>query len=747
VDLRTRTSLFCGALALAIAVSILLRGRPRRAQVLFACFAADVGLWYLAQWLYHFMHADLWVRFTAVLSVLLPQFALHLFEAVVPERKGRSLLLRVAGVLLVPMIVLALSPQHREGWARGLVMLYVFGLLAAGFWSLFRRGARSTSRAVQRRVRFLVLIGTVAAAFTLADFLWFIGVRLPPVGAVLSIVFLFVLSESMIRQRLVDLYDILGQLLVSTAVAFCLAGIFYVCVVVVGGFDTMYLAAILASIVILVLFEPLREKANSYIHKAFFSDRVDLERAVLRARSQLVHVLELSEMQQVVMTALERSHRVTAAGLYLCRPAGTDFELVGSFGPAAIERIDGASAGPVIERLSSRPSVVFEEVQAEVGDYRRAGLIAQAEADERLLAAARVFGPLSEGVCLAIRAGNQEPLGFLIVADDRLKEAFSPDEVGLLETLALQIGIVVENSRQYQRMQERDRLAALGQMAAGLAHEVKNPLGAIKGAAQLLADGMGRGASSEDGDSRAPAGGQADSADLEFLGIILEEVDRLDRVVGSVLDYAAASRGEPGSVDVNAIVRRTLQIMASDPENAESVVPHLGENLPKARADAEQLRQVLLNLIRNAQQSMGPGVGQGAIEITTRERRTQGDAWVEIAVRDQGPGIAPGVLKNLFVPFFTTKDRGTGLGLAISRRILEAMGGRIEVDSRPGAGATFTVTLPVASDAPKVLEPPRSGRSEPPPRDVPGANPGLLDLEVTPGLTAGVTVHAERGLR
>ena len=127
------------------------------------------------------------------------------------------------------------------------------------------------------------------------------------------------------------------------------------------------------------------------------------------------------------------------------------------------------------------------------------------------------------------------------------------------------------------------------------------------------------------------------------------------------------------------------------------------DTVPLARADAEQLRQVLLNLIRNAAQAMS---GRGAVQLATRgrEERPAGasakDAthWVEISVRDQGPGIAPQVLKNLFVPFFTTKERGTGLGLAISQRVVADMGGRIEVATRPGAGATFTVLLPVSPE-------------------------------------------------
>ncbi len=682
MDLRTRTSLFCGVLALAIAISILLRGKPRKAQWLFAGFAADIGLWYLAQWLYHFVRADVWARFTAVLAVLLPQFGLHLFESIVPPSERRSTLLRVAAVLAVPVLVLVVSPEHQESWFRVLVFLYVFGLLAAGLSTLALRGGRSRSRAIQRRVRFLVLIGALATTFSLADFLWFIGAPLPPVGAVLSIVFLFVLSESMTRQRLVDLYDILGQLLVSTALALCLAGIFYVFVVLFGGFDTMYLGAILAAIVILVLFEPLRQKAEDYIHKAFFRERVDLERAVGRAKTQLLHVLEVSEMQAVIISVLESSRRATGAALYLRAPVRTDFELVGSFGPEAPTQLDGVAAHPLVERLNASASVVLEELNRDLNERRHEGWTRAVEADERVLTAAEVLGPFRQGVCLGIHGEAQDLLGMLVVVDDRVTDAFSPDEVSLLEMLAVQVAVVVENSRQYQRMKERDRLTVLGQMAAGLAHEVKNPLGAIKGAAQLL-------------DEQAE-GSNLQPADREFVHIILEEVDRLNRVVGSVLDYARPSKGNPGAVEVNAVVKRTLTVMASDRAEQCSFETDFTEELPLVRADAEQLRQVLMNLVRNAVQSMSGG--GGVVRVSTRRRRGgAGRDWVEIAVSDQGPGIAPQVLKDLFVPFFTTKQKGTGLGLAISQRMIEEMGGRIEVASQPGTGSTFTVLLPEAN--------------------------------------------------
>ncbi|MDX2052723.1 MAG: ATP-binding protein [Polyangiaceae bacterium] len=682
-DLRTQTSLFCGALALAIAVSILLRGRPRRAQILFAAFAADIGLWYLAQWLYHFVRADVWVRFTILLVVLLPQFALHLFDAVVPRKPGPSKLLRVAGILMLPLLVLVALPRQ-TALERDVIFLYVFGLLAAGLWSLAQRGEHSGSRAIQRRVRVLVSIGALAAAFSLADFLWFIGAPLPPVGAVLSVVFLFMLSESLIRQRLLDLFDVLVQLLVSTALAFGMAGVFYVFVVLYGGFETMYLGATLAAIVILVLVEPLRTKLEKYVHLVFFRERVALERALDLAKSQLSHVLEVQKMQAVVMAALEESSRVTGAAIYFRDPLGPDFYLGSFLGPAAPERIDAAAARPLLERLGKSASVVLQQLEFEALERRRAGWTGEGEADERILAAAKILGPYSSGVCLSIHGEDSQLLGFLLVADDRVRDALSDDEVALLESFALQIGVVVENSRQYRRMHQRDRLAALGQMAAGLAHEVKNPLGAIKGAAQLLNETL--------------TASHVVSADKEFVDIILQEVDRLDRVVGSVLSYARPRKSDFQPLDVNEVVENALRIAMSDPAHSCKLEVQLGENLPLVPGDAEQLRQVMLNLVKNATQAVDQ---TGAVVVSTRviEDTTQDRAgkWLEIAVSDTGKGMTKEIRQSLFVPFFTTKPKGTGLGLAISQRIVEEMGGRIDVKSQPGQGSTFSITLPISS--------------------------------------------------
>ncbi len=685
MDLRTQTSLACGALALAIAASMLLRRQRGHARYWMAAFAADIGLWYVATSLYHSGRAEVWLRFTALLAVLLPQFALRLFEALMPTPGGRSVVLRVAGGLAVPMLLVVLVPRQEHLLVRLSVFLYVFGLFFAGLWSLALRGRKSPSHAIKRRVGLLVWVGALATGFSLADFLWFLGAPLPPVGAVISIVFVFALAESVTGERLVDLYELIGRLLVSTAVAFCLAGIFYGFVVAGGVFQTTYLSVVLAAIVMLVLFEPLQAKVEHAIHAVFFRERAALDQALEAARSRLLHVLEVSEMSRVVMEALEESRRTSGAVLYLRSPLGVDFERSAGFGPVAPARLDGVALRPLTDRLHAAGSVALERLALGVAARRPVESGGEVAADEHLLAAAELLGPYSSGLCVGVLGTGADVVGLLVVAEGRLRDAFSADDVAMLEALAVRIGVVVQNSKRYQRMRERDRLAALGQMAAGLAHEIKNPLGAIKGSAQLLADPEVYAASRD-----------------EFLGIILEEVSRLDRVVTAVLDYGRPSPGNPGPVDANAVIRRTLQVLASDPEYAGRLRTELTDGLPDVRVDAEQLRQVLLNLIRNAVQA-----GATLVTLATRAGQLEPESpAIEIRVKDNGAGIPASVLKNLFVPFFTTKPRGTGLGLALTQRIIEAAGGRLDVSTSDGAGSLFSVLLPAGE---------RQLQSEPPP--------------------------------
>jgi two-component system, NtrC family, sensor histidine kinase HydH len=663
-ELRGRTTLLCGVLVLAIAGSVLLRGR-RMVHWLFAAFGLCVAAWYTSQSLADLLKAPIWVILNTVLTVLLPQLAVRVFEAAFArEAKPQTFdLTRAATLTGLPFLAIALTPYRHSSIVLYAIYTYVFGFIGTALFRLWIRGQTTTSKAVRDRVRFLVAVGGLAMLFTAADFLSFLGWHLPPIGAVLATLFFFVLGESIQRSRMADLYELVGQLLVSTTLAFALAGIFYGLLTYVGRFGEMYFNAVLVAIVFLVLFEPLRTEIERRIHQFFFRERYDLETRFAEVRRKLSHSIEAPEIRDVAMAGLETSRRVTHGALYVRDPDG--FELLGAVGASPPQRLEALAWRPLIERLDQ--SLVVEHLSP--------------EADAPILTAIATLGEgFAQATVLAIRTEEQELVGLLLVSDDRVQDAFTPEELALLEDLATHLGIAFANTRLYSKLKERDRLAALGVMAAGLAHEVKNPLGAIKGAAQLLQD-------------LAPANDEI----RDFLSIIVDETNRLNRVVGSFLDYARPNAGNPVPLDVNVVVKRTVQILAG--ANAEGRVEYkfeLSENLPYVSIDAEQLRQVLINLVQNAVQAMND---EGSVQIRSHARGPRDEpTHVELSVRDHGPGISPKVLQNLFVPFVTTKQSGTGLGLAISHRIVQDAGGRLEVQSHEGAGTVFTIVLPAARE-------------------------------------------------
>jgi signal transduction histidine kinase len=720
MDLRTQTSLIAAVISLALAASVLLRTRRRRVHWLFSLFGLNIALWYLTTFLLRLLGGAWWERINLVCAVLVPLSASQFFRTFLAEEDRRITRLHRAGFAGAALILFAVfTPLAGHIVVATAIFAYVVLFLFATLAVLYTRGRAMASRFEAARIRYLALVGALAALFTLADYLPYVGLDTPPVGTLLVLIFLYILSQSILRYRLLDLYDLAGRLSVLTALSFTLAGILWALVHFAGG--RFFLHAAAAALVALLIFDPLRVKVEDKITQFFFRERYDLERASAALRRRLAHVLELEELAPVLLDGLERSRRVTHASIYLVDHEGHGYDLRGYVGPQPVQRLERVPGRPLIDRLERDGALVLENVDRELEDRRSEGDDREAET---LFEIVQTMDALGAGVVLPIQSEQNELYGLLCVRDDRLRDPFSPEEIQLLRGLAAQAAIAVENSRLYRRLKERDRLAALGEMSAGLAHEIRNPLGAIKASAQYLAE--------ED----------QDIAGREFLDIIVEEVDRLNRVVSSFLDYARPSTGDPAPTDVNGAVQRTMHLLA--PECAASEVRYeldLAEGLAPVRIDVEQLRQVLINLVHNAVQAMENG---GQLRIATRARRDvdlHGTSrhWAEILVRDTGPGIPARVLQNLFVPFVTTKSRGAGLGLAISQRLVNAAGGTIEVHSEPGAGTTFVLRLPMAEEdergprqqtestdqppepesapapgAPAELEPPASAAGPPP---------------------------------
>jgi len=219
-----------------------------------------------------------------------------------------------------------------------------------------------------------------------------------------------------------------------------------------------------------------------------------------------------------------------------------------------------------------------------------------------------------------------------------------------------------------------EKLAAVGQLASGVGHELRNPLGAIKNAVFYIR----RRVTKTDLPTREPRA-------FEFLGIIDEEVDAANKVITDLLGFSRVTKPTVSPVNVAGVIEDALR-HAPQPENMD-LAKHIDENLPMVMVDADQIRQVFINIILNAQQAMNEG---GRLDIRTRSK----GKYVEVEFADTGCGIPESAISKIFDPLFTTKAKGIGLGLSVCKSILEKHDGDIRVESEAGRGTTFTVSLP-----------------------------------------------------
>ena len=235
-----------------------------------------------------------------------------------------------------------------------------------------------------------------------------------------------------------------------------------------------------------------------------------------------------------------------------------------------------------------------------------------------------------------------------------------------------------ENNRNDAKQIRSEKLEALGTMAAGMAHEIKNPLSSIKVLSRLLSDRF------DDEEYRK-----------RFLEIMPKEISRMDRIVESMLGYVRASDLKVEKVDLKNLLEESMEFMEEQFKSRKIKVSVKAKGDLKISADTQKLFQMLLNLLQNAACAMEEG-GELKIDIS-RIKNVSGD-MAELVIADNGCGISKEDLKNIFDPFFTTRYGGTGLGLTVVHGIIESHGGSIDVESKEGTGTVFTIKIPSSQE-------------------------------------------------
>jgi PAS domain S-box-containing protein len=240
----------------------------------------------------------------------------------------------------------------------------------------------------------------------------------------------------------------------------------------------------------------------------------------------------------------------------------------------------------------------------------------------------------------------------------------------------------LQDMTQIYKMQEEilriDRLAYLGEFSSTLAHEIRNPLAGIKTTAQALSEELGQ-----------------DASKREYIDRIIKEIDRLNDLLRTFFSFAKPERLDLIPCHIEEIIKEVKVLLVKEAEKAKVTIKEIyKDNLPPLPLDTNQMQQVFMNLFLNALEAMPIG-GELTVEIN---RQNSQAGWIQVKVKDTGNGIAPEHLTKIFDPFFTTKSKGSGLGLAITHKIVEGHGGTIGVESAPGKGSTFILSLPVVTD-------------------------------------------------
>lgn len=563
-------------------------------------------------------------------------------------------------------------------------------------YQMFLEHKQAVSAGVQKKVatvalerRNLIYIGgLIVLGSSVMDHAPFMGTVVPAIGNFGLTIYLFFLSQAITQQRFFSVGALVSKFLVLATLAFFLTAVYSLVFAFIEQKIALFLLnSFIISFGLSTLFDPLRRGVAVLTEKLLSKKQSHLISVVQEAREKTVGEVDPIILQNEVFDFVQKTMSPERVGIYFLESDGSRFRLAASRGA-------GTEKFPVEVARTHRVLEYTEALRGQTGvpvildhwlenEKDRSVSRTDREKFQSLLWGLEEFG----GNLIISLKSESSVLGLLVV-----RVSQPPAEWGnnwsFLTLLMPYMELVAQNLRSadiFVRSRERERLAALGEMAAGLAHEIRNPLGAIKGAAQLLTSGS----MSNTGES--PAGVQVTNS--KFLGVIVEEVDRLNRVVTQFLEYSKPQSGEKVTISLPEIVDRVVMFLKPTIPNEIEVDWKKPDHNLMMELRAEKIQQVAVNLIQNAVRAV-QGATNPKVSIRCQKIMLSTVSWVELTVEDNGKGIPQENIEKIFIPFFTTSPEGTGLGLSICQKIVEGHGGRMSVQSEVGRFTRFSVLLP-----------------------------------------------------
>jgi signal transduction histidine kinase len=665
MDLTAQLHVAAGIGAIGLGGAALLRDPSRRRNRLFAALCGSLVVWTLGVALGRTSLAPdfPWDRIYLLGSCLAAPLSLHLALILAGARRPIWTVLLVAAYGAALGVWIAAWFQGDDGrplsWiVAAIVVLGGILLTAVG---LLLNVARTLPAGPERRAyRMIVAGGIVGVLGGLSDFVPRTGGGLPYVGPLAVLVFLLVVCAVVVRHRFLDVDTFLARAVALTIGAIVTALVYFAVARVAGARFLPFLAA---SVVILLLAGPLW-RGILYGTRNLFSRPDPTADAFLEVSRRLPSAGTTSE----VWSTLDEGRRVLPSQVRI-----DVFLEEGSDGPYVPRyRTRDEPAAPTVSRNDALAEILRQERCPLTRRYLE-GEAREADALRRGRAAAALHALESREYQMAVPLLRGDALVGWIAAGGIPERALTAELAAAFLAVGSQAVASIDRLDALRDAQQRRALAAVGEMAAGLAHEIRNPLAAVHGAAQAL------GPDADPEQSR------------EMLEVIREEAERLGRVVGEFLEYARAESTRREAVDLGELALKVARAAAAAGIGLEITVD-APAGAPAASADPEQVRRVFENLVRNAWEATGSG---GTLRVVVEAGRP---GQVQVRFEDNGPGIEDEEISRVFEPFHSTRAEGTGLGLALVHRVVDAHGGTVELEGRPGRGAAFTIRLPAAEN-------------------------------------------------
>jgi signal transduction histidine kinase len=561
-------------------------------------------------------------------------------------------------------------------------VLYFFLAIICSFYFIIKE--YKTSIGIKRnQLKFLMLASLIGFSGGSTNFLLVFEIfYLPPIGNYFIAIGLFILFYAIVRRQDINIvlakwttYVLMTLLLLVPSITLIIIGQKYFYNRVDYFFSTIVFSIILLVTICFPKIKPLTEKV---VEQFLFKDRYDYRDTLARFSKALVTILNLQSLSKRIIETVTHTMGVDKASLFSLNEERGGFYLLES------KNIKIDSFPPILTKGDPLPQYLQKMKEIVI----REELIKGAAMPE-IKEVVNTMSRLEAEVSIPLISKGQL-IGMINLSHKFNKDIYSHEDIELLSMLANQTTIAIENARLYDDLKRSksyirraDRLASLGTLTAGLAHEIRNPLVAIKTFTQLLPERI------DDDEFRN-----------HFLSIASGEVDRISALVTELLEFARPSEPKFEVEDINSILDGMILLVFTEMKSKHiDIVKDYASDLSPITIDREQMKQVFLNMLLNAIEATPE---KGKIYVKTRSyTKPEGETYIQIEFTDTGCGIRPEYLEDIFTPFFTTKEKGSGLGLSISNQIVQDHRGYIDVESQVNKGASFFINLPLHHLYPK----------------------------------------------